>query len=176
MVKKKHWYQKPLLYLVMLALLVLFLFPFFIALMNSFKSLSEILLNPLSMPQTLHWDNYTKALKALNILLSLKNTAVITICSVALIIVFTSMSAYWITRHPHGWPKVLEKFIIGSALVPFATLMLPLIMVIRQLHLVNTYAAGVLTYLGIGFPLAYLIMRGAAKAVPFDMDEAALVH
>jgi raffinose/stachyose/melibiose transport system permease protein len=164
-----------ILYSVMTVTLLLFLFPFAIALLNSFKRLSEILLNPLALPEKIVFSNYTAAWKALDFPQALKNTVIVTFVSVALLVLLTSMSSYWISRHYRGFSKVLEKLITGTALIPFATIMLPLVLVIRTIKLINTYTAGIITYAGIGFPLAYLIMRGAVKAIPLEMDEAATI-
>lgn len=162
-------------YILMAVLLLLFLFPFAIALINSLKPLNEILLAPLSLPRTLAAENYVKAWEVLNFPHALKNTVIITVAAVVLLVLLTAMSSYWISRHHRGFNRVVEKFITGTALIPFATIMLPLVLVIRTAGLINTYAAGIMTYVGIGFPLAYLIMRGAVKAVPIDMDEAATI-
>ncbi len=175
MVQRKNLWLRPIFYLFLCLLLVLFLAPFAIALLNSVKPLNEIILNPLAPPQQLRIENYAKAWQTLSFPKALANTALITFVSVALLVLFTSMSSYWISRHCHGFMKALEKIITGSALIPFSTIMLPLVLVIRTMGLINTHTAGIFTYIGIGFPLAYLIMRGAVKAIPTDMDEAATI-
>ncbi len=175
MVRKKSRLTKPLLFVLMTVILVFFLFPFVIALLNSFKPLSEILKNPLAAPEEFQLSNYVKAWETLNIPHAFMNTVIITGVSVLLLVLLTAMSSYWITRRRSRITVVLDKFIVGSALIPFATIMLPLVLVIRNLNLIGTYAAGILTYIGIGFPLAYLIMKSAVKAIPLEMDEAAML-
>ncbi len=175
MVRKKSLLTKPLLFVLMAVILVFFLFPFAIALLNSFKPLSEILKNPLAAPEEFQPSNYAKAWETLNLPHAFMNTVIITGISVLLLVLLTAMSSYWITRRRSGITAVLDKFIVGSALIPFATIMLPLVLVIRNLNLIGTYAAGILTYIGIGFPLAYLIMKSAVKAIPMEMDEAAML-
>jgi raffinose/stachyose/melibiose transport system permease protein len=162
-------------YLVMVLLLLLFLAPFAIALINSFKPLDQIILRPLAMPDHLQWENYLRAWEILNFPSALLNTTLITMAAVGLLVLLSAMSSYWITRHHFGAFVVIEKIITGTALVPFATIMLPLVLVIRSMGLINTHAAGILSYVGIGFPLAYLIMCGGVKAIPLDMDEAATI-
>jgi raffinose/stachyose/melibiose transport system permease protein len=173
MKKWKSRLQAALLYTVMVLLFAAFMFPFIIVLLNSFKPLSAIILDPLALPRTLRFSNYLNAWRVLNFPGAIKNTVIITGVSIVLLVLCTAMSSYWIHRHYRGFNKILEKLITGSALIPFATIMLPLVLVIRRTGLINTYAAGVLAYIGIGYPLAYLIMRGAVKAIPFEMDEAA---
>lgn len=175
MSKKKINSTSILLYSVMTCMFILFLFPFVIVLCNAFKPLNEILLNPLSLPKELLFENFTAAWTILGVPKALANTAIITGASVLALIILTAMSSWWITRHSDHWSRLLEKIIIGSALIPFSTLMLPLIMVLRKGCLINTYAGGILTYVGIGFPLAFLIMKGAAMSIPLEMDEAAMM-
>jgi len=173
--RQKDLLVKAFNYLVMALLLLLFLAPFAIALINSFKPLDQIILRPLAMPGHLQWGNYLKAWEALNFPSALLNTGLITTVSVGLLVLLTAMSSYWITRHHFGAFVVLEKIITVTALVPFATIMLPMVLVIRTMGLINTHAAGIMSYVGIGFPLAYLIMCGGVKAIPLDMDEAATI-
>lgn len=164
-----------MLYLLMVIMLFLFLAPFGIVFFNSLKPLNEILLDPLSLPDQLHFENFTQAWTILNVPKALGNTVLITAVSVFFLVFLTAMSSYWISRHHDAWSGLMEKIIIGSALIPFSTLMLPLIMVLRKGGMINTYTGGILTYVGIGFPLAYLIMNGAAVGIPLEMDEAAMM-
>lgn len=159
----------------MFLLMLLFLFPFAILAINAFKPLSEIMLNPLAMPINAQPSNFAKAWSVLSFPAALANTVIITSASVFFLVLLTAMSSYWISRNYSGAMKVLDKIITGTALIPFATIMLPLVLVIRNLKLINTHFAGILTYVGIGFPLAYLIMCGAVKSIPLDMDEAATI-
>jgi raffinose/stachyose/melibiose transport system permease protein len=175
MENKKSWPVTAGLYSLLGVLFALCMLPFLIALLNSFKPLSGIILAPLSPPKEISFANYITAWQVLNFPHAIKNTAIITSVSVTLLVLLTSMSSYWIQRHYRGFNRFLEKLITGSALIPFATIMLPLVLVIRRTGLINTYMAGIITYAGIGYPLAYLIMRGAVKAIPLEMDEAATI-
>jgi raffinose/stachyose/melibiose transport system permease protein len=173
MEKQKSRLLAVLLYTILILLFAAYMFPFAIVLLNSLKPLSEIILDPLALPKTVHLSNYLTAWRVLSFPNAIKNTVIITGVSIVLLVLCTAMSSYWIHRHYRGFNRILEKLITGSALIPFATIMLPLVLVIRRTGLINTYAAGILTYIGIGYPLAYLIMRGSVKAIPFEMDEAA---
>jgi raffinose/stachyose/melibiose transport system permease protein len=173
--KQKSRFPSALLYSAMVLIFAAYIFPFIITLLNSFKPLSDIILDPLALPETMRFTNYSSAWRVLNFPNAIKNTVIITGVSIVLLVLCTAMSSYWIHRHYHGFNRILEKLITGSALIPFATIMLPLVLVIRRTGLINTYAAGILTYIGIGYPLAYLIMRGAVKAIPLEMDEAAKI-
>lgn len=173
--KKKLTLIPLFLYGIMTCTFILFLSPFVIVLSNSFKPLNEILLNPLSLPKQLLFENFATAWTVLGVPKALANTVIVTGTSVLALIILTAMSSWWVTRHRDRWSRILEKIIIGSALIPFSTLMLPLIMVLRKSLLINTYAGGILTYIGIGFPLAFLIMKGAAMGIPLEMDEAAMM-
>ncbi len=104
-----------MLYLLMVIMLFLFLAPFGIVFFNSLKPLNEILLDPLSLPDQLHFENFTQAWTILNVPKALGNTVLITAVSVFFLVFLTAMSSYWISRHHDAWSGLMEKIIIGSA-------------------------------------------------------------
>lgn len=98
-----------MLYLLMVIMLFLFLAPFGIVFFNSLKPLNEILLDPLSLPDQLHFENFTQAWTILNVPKALGNTVLITAVSVFFLVFLTAMSSYWISRHHDAWSGLMGK-------------------------------------------------------------------
>ena len=130
---------------------------------------------PLSWPDVFQIENYVKAFKEVNVLHVLKNTAVLTIGSVAGITLLAAMTAYWTFRYQTKYSKVFETFVILSMLIPFASLMLPLVQVMKVLGLNNSIFGTILTYWGIGLAFAFFIMHISVKGLPVELVESARI-
>jgi len=152
-----------------------FFAPFALVLLNSIKPQSQIMTDLLGLPTTVMWGNYIKAWKTLDMSTVLSNTIVVTITAVLLIIMLSSMVAYWMVRHPTRYSKIFEKLLLGSLLIPFASVMLPLVKTMSLLGLNNSLWGGIFTYMGIGLAFATFIMTGAMRAVPLEIEEAAVI-
>ena len=104
--------QKAIIFVIVLILALIFVYPLFLIVMNSVKPLAQILTKPLSWPDVFQIENYVKAFKEVNVLHVLKNTAVLTIGSVAGITLLAAMTAYWTFRYQTKYSKVFETFVI----------------------------------------------------------------
>ena len=168
---------KPgLLFTAIVLLALIFLIPFFFVGINSLKSLCDIIRQPLSLPTTIvAYENYSNAWKILEFPKIFKNTTFLTFGSAFGILFFSSVNAYWIVRHPSWYSKLFETLLIGSLLVPFAVIMIPLVKTLNTIHLTNSLWGGIISYWGVGMALSTYIMRGAVKAVPIEIEEAAYV-
>ena len=164
--------QKAIIFVIVLILALIFVYPLFLIVMNSVKPLAQILTKPLSWPDVFQIENYVKAFKEVNVLHVLKNTAVLTIGSVAGITLLAAMTAYWTFRYQTKYSKVFETFVILSMLIPFASLMLPLVQVMKVLGLNNSMFGTILTYWGIGLAFAFFMMQSAVKGLPVELEES----
>lgn len=158
-----------------LIIALIFFAPFVLVILNSVKPQSQIMTDILGLPTTMMWENYSKAWDALNMSTVLTNTVIVSISSVFLILILAAMVAYWMVRHPSKYSRVFEKLLLGSLLIPFASLMLPLVKTMSTLGLNTSLMGGILTYVGIGLAFATFIMTGAVRAVPVELEEAAMI-
>ena len=131
---KKQKIKRIILFAAILILALIFLCPLFIAGINSFKTLGDIISEPLSLPKKLLFSNYANAFTTLEIPKVMANTAIVTLGSVVGIVIFSAMTAYWAERHPTIYSKVFEKLLILSMLIPFASIMIPIVQVMKTLN------------------------------------------
>jgi raffinose/stachyose/melibiose transport system permease protein len=167
--------QETVKFLFILILALLFLVPFILVAVNSFKSLGDVMTNLVSLPDSPHWENYADAWRVIDMPRVLRNTTLTTFFSVALILFLSSMTAYWIVRHPTRFSQIFEKLLIGSLLIPFASIMLPLIKTLNALGISNSFAGGILSYTGIGMAFATFIVTGSVRSLPLEVEEAARI-
>ncbi|MEA4914460.1 MAG: carbohydrate ABC transporter permease [Christensenella sp.] len=173
--KARDRIQKTLKFTVSLLGALFFFAPFALVIFNSVKPQGQIMTDLLGLPTTLQWSNYSNAWATLHMGKVLTNTILVTFGAVALILVISAMVSYWIVRHPTKFSKVFETLLIGSLLIPFASVMLPLVKTMSALGLNDSLWGGILTYVGIGLGFSTFIMTGAVRAIPLEIEEAAMI-
>lgn len=149
--------------------------PLLLALLNSFKSLSEITHDVGSLPDRWRFDNYARAWRSLNFPLALWNSVMVTVLSNAGVVLISSMAAYRIVRHPSRGNQALYKIFLSEMILPFQVVMIPLTIVLKKLGLINTTCGVVFAYLGMGVAMGVFTYCGFIKSIPRELEEAALM-
>lgn len=156
------------------ALCAVYLFPFYIMLMNTLKTGKEVAMNSIALPTGLYLDNYVNAVKKMNLWVSFKNSLVITASSVLIIVLLGAMAAYPVSRIKKKWTKaVLFYFLIGF-MVPTQTTIVPLFLIMQQLDFVNTIHGIVFVY-SAQCVFSFFLYQGFIQTVPRELEEAALI-
>jgi raffinose/stachyose/melibiose transport system permease protein len=151
---------------------VVFLFPALLTLLNSFKTDAQIILNPISLPDKLAFSNFINAWNATRFPVVLLNTFIITVVSTAGIILISSMAAYILVRTKSRWSWVFFMFFTFSMIVPFQTIMIPLVQTAKDLNLKSVWGI-IPIYIGLGCPLAIFMYHGFIKGIPIELEESA---
>ena len=141
---------------------VIFVSPIFIVLMNSFKMKSFINLTPFTFPTKetfVQWENYTRGIETIGFFDAFKNSLFITVCSVFVIIICTSMCAWYIARVQNIFTSGLYFLCVFSMIVPFQMVMFTLSKLSDMLGL-TTPAGLIIVYLGFGAGLAVFMFVG----------------
>ena len=154
---------------------IFFLLPFYLVALNSLKTVGEVTSNVFSLPQIIQWSNYIDSWNAIDMGNALWNTAVVTLGSTILLVLLSTMVAYWTVCHPTKYSRIFEALLLGSILIPFPTIMLPLVKTLSAVGLSGTYLGGIICYTGMGLAFSYFIMRGAMVALPKELEEAAVM-
>jgi raffinose/stachyose/melibiose transport system permease protein len=156
-------------------MLVVFIFPLVLALVNSFKSLPQIVLSPLSLPFPLNVTNYVKAFQAMKYPQAFANTAFISITSVLILCVFSAMAAHLFVRNPWKVNRVVFAAMIASMIIPFQAIMIPLVRIYGSLGLLNSRGLLIYLYFAFGTPMAIFMYHGFIKGVPAELEEASII-
>ena len=153
----------------------IYIFPFFLVFVNSLKLKPEILANPLAIPSHITWDNFSQALTKMNFFRSLTNSIVITVLSVSLLIIFSSMLAYYLARTKNKLTKYIFLGLVASMIVPFQALMIPFMARFAQFVSWNNRGALIFFYIGFGTALSTFLYHGFISNIPTEIDEAAAI-
>lgn len=163
--------------LILAVLTVIFLFPFLICILMSVKSKQETSLGILSLPDTIHWENFTVAMEKAKILLSMKNSIIITVCSVVIILLVASTAAYAIGRqYKKRFYRFYETLLVGSMMLPFQVIMVPVYRMYKNLNLLNTRTGAVIMISGLAIAYSTVMIIGFVRGIPLELEEAAEIE
>lgn len=171
--------KKIILYLILIVVATLFIAPVVVVIFNSFKSNQGISVNIFSLPNTesfVGFDNYVKGFTfgSYNFFLAFFYSTYITISSVFLILLATSMAAWFIVRVNNRFTKIFYYLCIFSMVVPFQMVMFTLSKTADILMLNNPFTISFL-YLGFGAGMAIFLFAGFMKSIPIEIEEAAAI-
>ena len=172
---KKHIIKTWILSIAALAVGIVFVSPLYLVFVNSVKTVREIYLSPLGLPVEISWNNFGRVMEKINFGQALKNSLLFVVFGVAGLLVICSMAAYRLARHRTRVNKFVYLLLVSSILVPFQTVMIPLIKIIASIGLYNTRIGVLLAYYGYAIPFAVFLFYGFLSSIPREIEEAALI-
>ncbi len=156
-------------------LALIFLVPFYFLLVNSVKSFAEILLDAAALPTKLVWENYSRAWKIMNFPRAFVNSIFITVISNIGLTVISSMCAYRFVRHPSRLNNLLFSLFVAAMVIPFQSIMIPLMRVGSWFNLLDSRLGLFVCYLGFGVSMSIFLFHGFVKSIPVEIEESAVV-
>jgi len=168
--------KRMMLYFGMIAVTVLTVFPFLWMIILSFKTNSDIMLSPLSMPDSINFDNYIHALDTLNYRQLYLNTFTICIVSVVMELMITFLSSFVLARmdvNKRLKQLIYGYLILGLSISPFI-LLFPVYKINLLVGLKEKYGL-IMPYIATSISFNTLLLVGYLKALPKEIDEAALM-
>ena len=164
-------------FLLLCAFAAAFIFPVAVILINSFKAKFSISQSPFTIPtgnDFVGLSNYTTGISSTGFPSAFGWSLFITLFSIAAIIIFTSMCAWYIVRVKTVYTSVLYYALVFSMIVPFQMVMFTMSKTANVLHLDNPLGI-ILIYLGFGAGLSVFMFTGFIKTVPLGIEEAATI-
>ena len=156
---------------------VIYVLPIFIVLINSFKRKAFISREPFKLPVEKTWvafENYVRGIEKVKLIDAFWNSLFITVCSVLVILVCTSMCAWYIGRVKSAFTKIFYMLCAFSMIVPFQMVMFTLSKIANMLKCNNPIGI-IFVYLGFGAGLAIFMFVGFVKSIPLEIEEAAMI-
>ena len=176
--KKKNSLFDRMLTVVLSLLCLVWIYPVVMILMNSLKIESAISTNTVFQLPTAQTfaglDNFVNAVGSKGFVTAFLTSLLITLTSVAAILLFCSMCAWYITRVENAFTKLCYFLFVFSMVVPFQMLMFTLATTSDQLDLNTPWNIWII-YLGFGAGLAVFMFAGFMKSIPLEIEEAAMI-
>ena len=154
---------------------VVFILPFVFVVFNSLKDRKGANKLRFTLPDIFHWENYVEVIKNnhFQILKAFGNSALITLLSIAVLIVCSAMAGYVIQRRKSRLTKASNKLLLFGLMMPVS--ILPTIWLLRSLHIYKTLFSMVMIETAINLPFTIMLYRGFMDTIPRELEEAALI-
>lgn len=168
-----------ILFALILILFILFMFPFLMVLLNSFKAKLDIVKTPFSFTSSKGFtlENYAKAFKGMNYISAFTNSLFITGLATVLVTFFSAMCAYYFVRYQNKFSRFFSAFMVASMIIPFQSLMIPLVYIYgANLGILNHRLTLVFMHTGFATSMSVFIYQGFIHAnIPLALEEAATI-
>lgn len=161
-------------------LLILYMTPFYLMFINSFKTRREIFADTTGLPATWNFKNYADAMDRMGITSAFTNSIIITVGSVIVILLFSSMAAWVLVRDKSLKSQIVFYIFTAGMIVPFQAVMIPLVQWMGKMHvgsfnMLGTHYGLIFMYLGFGASMGIFLYHGFIKGIPEEIEEAAII-
>lgn len=152
---------------------VISFFPLYMTVVNSLKTEEEMFRSILSLPTVLHYENFSSAYQKTQMMSSLMNTVILSVLGIGGILLFASLAGYKLSRTPGKLSGVIFFLFISSMLIPFQSIMIPLVKTAKALSLQGSVYGLAVMYIGLGVNMAIFLYHGFVKSIPRELEESA---
>lgn len=168
--------KKNIAFIITLFVLILFMVPFFVLVINTFKTTQEFTSAPFALPKSLSFENFTVAIRRMNFWKALKNTALVTLSAMIVNTLVSAMTGYLFARKKWKINKVIFMLFLASMVAPFQVYMIPLVRIYAgTLGFSNSLTIVAYIAVGLNIPFAVFLYNGFVEGIPEDLDEAARI-
>lgn len=155
---------------------ILFLYPLVYLIFYSLKTNNEIFLtNPFGFPNKIQWVNYVNAVKAFDIISYFKNSIIVSIVSIIGILIFALPFSYATTRMKWRGKQFVTNYIALGLFIPIQVIIIPLSILVKNMHLSNTYFALIIPYVAFNLAFSSMILSTSLAGLPKEMEESAFI-
>jgi len=171
--KTRYQAGKHTLELLLILLALLFIYPIYMTIINGLKTYQEVATSTSALPDKFQFINFAVVWNQINFSGVFINSLIVTVAGVGGILLISSTAAYQLVRRP-GWvSNAIFLAILSSLVIPFQTMMVPLVKVAKDFHLMDSLYGIIVMYWGFGIPLALFLYHGFIKGIPRELEEAA---
>lgn len=154
---------------------VIVIFPMVWLIYSSLKTDQEIFFNPWALPESIQWDNFSRAWIEAHIGDYFFNSVIVVVPSLVLILLFSSMTAYVLARFPFPGNRALFYLFMSGMLFPVFLALVPLFFLVKDLGVLNTYHGLIMVYVAYSLPFSVFFLTGFFKTLPSELHEAAII-
>lgn len=151
---------------------ILALFPIWVLLINSFKTRYTIYSNPFWLPEKWNFSNYQSVLGSGDFLGYFKNSLIVVVLSLALVLVLGALASYALAHWRSTASGALYFFLIAGMMLPIKIASIRLLELVKQLGLLNTIWSLVPVYVAMGIPISVFVLTAFMRTVPGELTES----
>lgn len=169
-------WKTVLVYIALIFWAIVDLFPVYWMFTFSLKSNAEIFgENVAGLPREWLWSNYKQALNTGNMLVYFKNSVIVAVATIVIVLFVALMATFALTRMVWKSKKKMNKFFMLGLTIPIHASIVPIYVTLSRLKLLNTYLSLIIPYAAFALAMGILICTGFMNEIPRELDEAACI-
>jgi raffinose/stachyose/melibiose transport system permease protein len=162
-------------YAVLLAVTAVIVIPVVYAVLSGFRDAPQLAADPVGLPNPWVWTNYTDSLTEPAFWVQLRNSAVVAALSTTIVVLFSALAAFVIARREFPGREVAYTVFTLGLLFPATVAILPLLILVRDLGLLDNPLGLALPEAAFGLPLTIIILRPFFRSIPMELEDAAAI-
>lgn len=156
-------------------LAILFLFPIYIVIINSFKTKGEMMNSAVALPNSFYLGNYLTIFTSNDFTSSFLCSVVVVFFTTVFTIILSALAGYALARWKSKAATVISMIFMSTLFVPFQVYMVSMIVIASRLHLTGNLFGLIIIYISLGMPVPIFLFRSYAKSLPMEIEEAAMI-
>ena len=173
--RSRSLWRTVAIYLVLLLVCIIVLFPIYWMLTISLKTPRDIYRVPSLFPRAPTLDNYHTLIEKKNFLTNIRNSLIVASSTTLVSVFIASLAAYSLVRLKYRLRGVIGRLILLSYLTPASLLFIPLSVIVARLNLGNSLHGLIIVYMSFSTPFSTWLLMGYFKGIPADLEEQAMV-
>ncbi|MEW9699417.1 carbohydrate ABC transporter permease [Paenibacillus sp. SI8] len=174
--RKRLSIVKVLVIVLLSALVVTQVYPLLWLLIYSLKTNEEILSGRFfALPASLQWRNFSDAVQSGHYFQYLKNSLFVTSLTMVLVLLLSSLTSFAIARFKWKYGQAVLLIFLVGLMIPLQATLLPLMIIFKNMHILNTHLSIILPYVAFQTPIAVFILSGFMKSIPNEIEESAIM-
>lgn len=175
MIKFKNGTVRTLLYVILIIYSMSIFYPIFLMLITSLKENREIFTRPYSLPQSFNLDSYIHLFKISNYLIYFRNSIIVTLTSLLIILALSSLISYVLAKYRFIGSRFLYFYFIAGLIIPIKLGTIGIIGIMLGLHIFDTLAALIIVYVAMGIPFGVFILTDFIRLIPEELSNSARI-
>jgi len=175
MIKFKNGTVRTLLYVILIIYSISIFSPIFLMIITSLKENREIFTRPYSLPQSFNLDSYIHLFKISNYLIYFRNSIIITLTSLLIILALSSLISYVLAKYRFIGSRFLYLYFIAGLIIPIKLGTIGIIRIMLGLHVFDTLAALIIVYVAMGIPFGVFILTDFIRLIPEELSNSARI-
>ena len=162
-------------YLVLTSITLIIIVPLVIMIFGALKTRGEMFTHPYTPPIPMHWENFAQILTTPSFWTMLRNSLIVTLSTTLGVVAASSLAAFVFARMHFRGKELAFNFLTLGLMFPITVAIMPVYLVIRQMHMIDSFAAVILVEIAFGVAGNTLILRGFFLSIPVELQDAASI-
>jgi raffinose/stachyose/melibiose transport system permease protein len=162
-------------YLVLSIIALIVLVPIVIMVFGALKTRGEMFSHPYTIPIPAHWENFATILKTPSFWLMMRNSLIVMVGSTGGVLIVCSLASFVFARMQFRGKDFAFNFLTLGLMFPITVAIMPVYLVVRQMHLIDTFLAVILVQTAFGISGNMLILRGFFTSIPMELQDASYI-